>query len=218
MLCSATCRINACALRTPVYAPPRRRHVVCTSKLDAAWSIMQKLIWHVALLHTARNRNRTIGNTLSVCHAHNALLSSLCPVIYLQQASCLVNPRAGYETTLNLKLAPGDQRRRIAVVGSGPAGLAAATGCAERGHNVTLFEGAGQLGGQVKGGNSNTLTLSLPSGVDASDVVAHFTLDAILEVRRSIGVNSQLQRLWQGPLTLCMALGSARRYDRFDIC
>ena len=76
------------------------------------------------------------------------LIGSMWP-LQPQQASCLVNPRAGYETSLNLKPVAPDMRKRVAVVGSGPAGLAAATGCAERGHEVTLFEGARQVGGQV---------------------------------------------------------------------
>jgi 2,4-dienoyl-CoA reductase (NADPH2) len=50
-------------------------------------------------------------------------------------ASCLVNPRAGHETTL--RIAPAAARKRVAVVGAGPAGLAAATTLAERGHEVT---------------------------------------------------------------------------------
>jgi 2,4-dienoyl-CoA reductase (NADPH2) len=63
-----------------------------------------------------------------------------------QLASCLVNPRAGQETVLLIR--PSPQRQRYAVVGAGPAGLAAATTLAERGHAVTLFEASGEIGGQ----------------------------------------------------------------------
>jgi 2,4-dienoyl-CoA reductase (NADPH2) len=61
-------------------------------------------------------------------------------------ASCLVNPRAGHET--ELVLAPAALRKRIAVVGAGPAGLACATTLAGRGHDVHLFEASAELGGQ----------------------------------------------------------------------
>jgi 2,4-dienoyl-CoA reductase (NADPH2) len=61
-------------------------------------------------------------------------------------ASCLVNPRACHETELNYPKAT--RRKRLAVVGAGPAGLAAATVLAERGHEVHLFEAAGEIGGQ----------------------------------------------------------------------
>jgi 2,4-dienoyl-CoA reductase (NADPH2) len=61
-------------------------------------------------------------------------------------ASCLVNPRACHETELVYR--PTARRKRIAVVGAGPAGLACSTALAERGHSVTLFEAASEIGGQ----------------------------------------------------------------------
>jgi 2,4-dienoyl-CoA reductase (NADPH2) len=61
-------------------------------------------------------------------------------------ASCLVNPYACRETELELKPTPSP--RRVAVVGAGPAGLACATTAAERGHRVTLFDAADEIGGQ----------------------------------------------------------------------
>ena len=62
-------------------------------------------------------------------------------------SSCLVNPRACYETELTLE--PASQTKAIAVIGAGPAGLSAAITAAERGHNVTLFDRASEIGGQL---------------------------------------------------------------------
>ena len=61
--------------------------------------------------------------------------------------SCLVNPRACHETELVYR--PASSRRRMAVVGAGPAGLTAATLLAERGHEVHLFDAAAEIGGQL---------------------------------------------------------------------
>ena len=61
-------------------------------------------------------------------------------------ASCLVNPRACHETEVRIE--PVDRARRVAVIGGGPAGLAAATTAAERGHQVDLYESSDRIGGQ----------------------------------------------------------------------
>ncbi len=61
-------------------------------------------------------------------------------------ASCLVNPRAVHETQIIVKTTTA--KKRLAVVGAGPAGLAAATTLAERGHSVDLYDAASVIGGQ----------------------------------------------------------------------
>lgn len=60
--------------------------------------------------------------------------------------TCLVNPRACYETELNFL--PVQSAKKIAVVGAGPAGLAFSVNAAARGHQVTLFDSAAEIGGQ----------------------------------------------------------------------
>jgi len=64
----------------------------------------------------------------------------------LKISSCLVNPRACHETVLNIL--PATEKKKIAVVGAGPAGLAAATLAAEKSHTVFLYESENQIGGQ----------------------------------------------------------------------
>lgn len=60
--------------------------------------------------------------------------------------SCLVNPRACHET--KMPIAPAQKIKNLAVVGAGPAGLAFAVNAAGRGHKVTLFDAAAEIGGQ----------------------------------------------------------------------
>ena len=62
-----------------------------------------------------------------------------------KRASCLVNPRACYETELNYE--PTNSKKKLAVVGAGPAGISFAMHAAERGHEVVLFEKGPEIGG-----------------------------------------------------------------------
>ncbi len=81
--------------------------------------------------------------------------------------SCLLNPRAGHET--KLVLGPTRRTKRIAVVGAGPAGLAAAVTAAQRGHAVMLFESGDTIGGQFD------LARRIPGKEEFSETIRYYT-------------------------------------------
>nr|WP_306239300.1 NADPH-dependent 2,4-dienoyl-CoA reductase [Ornithinimicrobium cryptoxanthini] len=81
-------------------------------------------------------------------------------------ASCLVNPRAVHETLL--VLGPTRASRSVAVVGAGPAGLAAAVSAAERGHRVELFEAADDIGGQF------AIAMRIPGKEDFAETIRYY--------------------------------------------
>mmetsp|Transcript_18886 Transcript_18886/g.59858 ORF Transcript_18886/g.59858 Transcript_18886/m.59858 type:complete len:736 (+) Transcript_18886:129-2336(+) len=115
-----------------------------------------------------------------------------------RQASCLVNPRACYETELNFEPVRPDKRQRIAVVGSGPAGLAAATVAAERGHKVTLIDSADRVGGQFN------LAKRIPGKEEFYETIRYFRRR--LEVT-GVGAAGSLPRCHGSP---CLPPPSAR--------
>jgi 2,4-dienoyl-CoA reductase (NADPH2) len=84
-----------------------------------------------------------------------------------QPASCVVNPRAGRET--KLVFSRTSKRKKIAVVGGGPAGLSCAVNAAERGHEVTLYEKAAELGGQFN------LAKRIPGKQEFGESIAYFS-------------------------------------------
>ncbi len=89
-----------------------------------------------AIANKAESINTCIGcNQACIDHTFEGKLTS-----------CLLNPRACHET--ELQYTPTSAVKKIAVVGSGPAGMATAAIAAERGHNVTLFEASDKIGGQ----------------------------------------------------------------------
>ncbi|MGQ0698671.1 MAG: oxidoreductase [Panacagrimonas sp.] len=85
----------------------------------------------------------------------------------LKIASCLVNPRACHETELNYL--PAVRKKKIAVIGAGPAGLAASTVAAERGHAVDLFDAAGEIGGQFN------MAKQIPGKEEFHETLRYFT-------------------------------------------
>ena len=84
------------------------------------------------------------SDRINTCIACNQ--ACLDHVFQNRRASCLVNPRACRETELRIE--PATRRKRIAVIGAGPAGMACASTLGERGHAVTLIDQAHEIGGQ----------------------------------------------------------------------
>ena len=101
---------------------------------------------------------------INTCIACNQ--ACLDAIFSMQLTSCLVNPFACHETELQVR--PAAQVKTIAVVGAGPAGLAAATTAARRGHKVTLFEAAGQIGGQFN------IARRIPGKEEFSETLRYF--------------------------------------------
>ena len=105
------------------------------------------------------------GNRINTCIACNQ--ACLDHVFENKHASCLVNPRACHET--ELIVTKSTTRKNIAVVGTGPAGLACATTLAERGHAVTLFDAAAEIGGQFN------MAKRIPGKEEFHETLRYFT-------------------------------------------
>jgi 2,4-dienoyl-CoA reductase (NADPH2) len=125
-------------------------------------------------------------------------------------ASCLVNPRASHET--ELVYIPTNHRRRVAVVGAGPAGLACATIAAGRGHDVTLFEASTEIGGQFN------MAKRIPGKEEFQETLRYFGRQIEIQgVQLRLGTRVTAEQLLAGEFDeIVIATGVAPRLPAID--
>jgi 2,4-dienoyl-CoA reductase (NADPH2) len=143
-----------------INTPQMAEEIVAQGKADAVSMARPFLADSFLVQKAAEGRE----DEINICIACNQ--ACLDHAFKNQKVSCLVNPRAGRET--ELILAPTRSKKKVAVVGAGPAGLSAAVSAAERGLAVTLFEQNAEIGGQFR------LAMQVPGKEDFKDSVAYF--------------------------------------------
>lgn len=102
-------------------------------------------------------------------------------IFSMKIATCLVNPRACYETELIFK--ETNVAKNIAVIGAGPAGLSFAVYAANRGHQVTVFEAAAQIGGQFN------IAKTIPGKEEFYETLRYFKRQIELQTRIKLQLN-----------------------------
>ncbi|MDH0825509.1 NADPH-dependent 2,4-dienoyl-CoA reductase [Acinetobacter johnsonii] len=123
-----------------INTPEMAEHVLAQGDADMVSMARPMLADAEFVLKAEQGRSDEI-NTCIGCNQ-----ACLDQIFSMQIATCLVNPRACYETELIFK--ESEAKKNIAVIGAGPAGLSFATYAADRGHQVTVFDTASQIGGQ----------------------------------------------------------------------
>lgn len=123
-----------------INTPEMAEHVLAQGDADMVSMARPMLADAEFVLKAEQGRSDEI-NTCIGCNQ-----ACLDQIFSMQIATCLVNPRACYETELIFK--ESAVKKNIAVIGAGPAGLSFATYAADRGHQVTVFDTASQIGGQ----------------------------------------------------------------------
>ena len=123
-----------------INTPEMAEHVLAQGDADMVSMARPMLADAEFVLKAEQGRSDEI-NTCIGCNQ-----ACLDQIFSMQIATCLVNPRACYETELIFKESAA--KKNIAVIGAGPAGLSFAIYAADRGHQVTVFDAASQIGGQ----------------------------------------------------------------------
>jgi len=123
-----------------INTPQKLEEVLAAGHADLV-SMARPLLADPEFVAKASQGNSDMINTCIGCNQ-----ACLDHIFRGKEATCLVNPRACRESELNIMIA--NTPKKIAVVGAGPAGLSFATTAAQRGHHVTVFDSASEIGGQ----------------------------------------------------------------------
>jgi 2,4-dienoyl-CoA reductase (NADPH2) len=143
-----------------INSPERAEMVLASGDADMV-SMARPFLADADFVAKAANDKSAEINTCIACN--QACLDN---IFSGRVATCLVNPRACRETELVIK--PAATAKRIAVVGAGPGGMAAAATLAERGHDVVLYEAEDRLGGQFN------MAMAVPGKEDYGETIRYF--------------------------------------------
>ena len=176
------------ALHVPVAASNRINSPVVADRLVASGDADLVSLARPLLADAAFANKAFAGRAaeINVCIACN----QACLDAYFDGtvASCIVNPRAGNEA--DYVAAPVTQKKRIAVIGAGMAGMAAGIEAAQRGHAVEVFEAAGEIGGQMN------LAARIPGKSDYRDAARAYAAQLrVLGVQVHLGVRADAAAL-----------------------
>lgn len=147
----ATNRINT---------PEIGEHIIASGQADMV-SMARPFLADPDFVNKAAANTPELINTCIGCNQ-----ACLDHTFSLKRATCLVNPRACYETEINFT--PVTSKKRIAVMGAGPAGMAFSIYAASRGHEVVLFEAKSEVGGQFN------LARKIPGKEEFDETIRYF--------------------------------------------
>ena len=158
-----------------INTPEMAEHVLAQGDADMVSMARPMLADAEFVLKAEQGRSDEI-NTCIGCNQ-----ACLDQIFSMQIATCLVNPRACYETELIFKESAA--KKNIAVIGAGPAGLSFATYAADRGHQVTVFEAASQIGGQFN------IAKTIPGKEEFYETLRYFKLKIELQPNIKLVLN-----------------------------
>ena len=158
-----------------INTPEMAEHVLVSGDADMISMARPMLADSEFVLKAEQGRSDEI-NTCIGCNQ-----ACLDHIFSMKIASCLVNPRACYETELIFKDVATP--KNIAVIGAGPAGLSFATYAANRGHNVTIFEASSQIGGQFN------IAKTIPGKEEFYETLRYFKRQIELQPRIKLQLN-----------------------------